>query len=320
MTDCAICLSRDGYDSEVTRYGSRDASIYDCPVCGRFAVSRNAIEESLRSTNTRMSRLLRAVLSHRNRLKNSSSGELDVLLTYDIEKLIEGSPSLPSPAQQSMNAIRFVGENLQRDFQPLSSLPPSFQAYIGAPTRHYALKLVRELADRSLFTFMDSKTLGNPYDVSHVDLTLAGWDQFEGEKRGKFASNVGFIALKFGDTILDPFVTDVIKPGIAAIGYELIDLRDVSRAGIIDNILRAQIRDAAFVVVDLTHDNSGAYWEAGYAEGLGKPVIYICEREKFDERKTHFDTNHCTTVLWSLDDGPRFVEELNTTVRRSLSI
>ena len=39
------------------------------------------------------------------------------------------------------------------------------------------------------------------------------------------------------------------------------------------------IRDAKFVIADLTHDNNGAYWEAGYAEGLGKPVIYICEKE-----------------------------------------
>jgi nucleoside 2-deoxyribosyltransferase len=64
----------------------------------------------------------------------------------------------------------------------------------------------------------------------------------------------------------------------------------VSRAGVIDNILRAQICDAAFVLVDLTHDNTGAYWEAGYAEGLNTPVIYLCEQAKFDMAKTHFDT------------------------------
>ena len=44
------------------------------------------------------------------------------------------------------------------------------------------------------------------------------------------------------------------------------------------------IRDAKFVIVDLTHDNHGAYWEAGYAEGLGKPVIYVCKKDKFETR------------------------------------
>jgi nucleoside 2-deoxyribosyltransferase len=79
--------------------------------------------------------------------------------------------------------------------------------------------------------------------------------------------------MKFGDAVLDPFVEQTIKPAIRdAIAYDPFDLRNVSRAGVIDKILRVQIRDAAFVLVDLTHDNAGAYWEAGYAEGLGKPV------------------------------------------------
>ena len=82
--------------------------------------------------------------------------------------------------------------------------------------------------------------------------------------------------------------------------------------------MRIRIRDSVFVIADLTHDNSGAYWEASYAEGLGKPVVYICERTKFDEQRTHFDTNHCTTVLWSEDDPDNFGNELVATLRRSL--
>ena len=95
-------------------------------------------------------------------------------------------------------------------------------------------------------------------------------------------------------------------------------MRDIGRAGIIDNIMRVHIRDAKFVIVDLTHDNNGAYWEAGYAEGLGKPVVYICEREKFEAKKTHFDTNHCMTVPWSRDDDEGFRRRLTATLRRSL--
>lgn len=127
--------------------------------------------------------------------------------------------------------------------------------------------------------------------------------------------------MKFGDAALDPFVAQVVKPTVkTGIGYDLIDMRDVARAGIIDNIMRSQIRDSAFVIVDLTHDNSGAYWEAGYAEGLGKPVIYICEKGKFQDAKTHFDTNHCTTVIWSADNADDFGRELVATLRRSLNL
>ena len=84
--------------------------------------------------------------------------------------------------------------------------------------------------------------------------------------------------------------------------------------------MRIQIKDSAFVIADLTHDNHGAYWEAGYAEGLGKPVIYICEKAKFDKKKSHFDTSHCTTVLWSIDDPEEFKRQLVATLRRSLNL
>ena len=154
-----------------------------------------------------------------------------------------------------------------------------------------------------------------------VGLTLDGWESYQAAKRGQFSGNAGFIAMKFGDESLDRFVEEVVKPGVRnGIGYELFHMRDVSRAGIIDNLMRAQIRDCAFVIVDLTHDNSGAYWEAGYAEGLGKPVIYICERQKFEAAQTHFDTNHCTTVMWSEDRPDEFASELTATLRRSLNL
>ena len=127
--------------------------------------------------------------------------------------------------------------------------------------------------------------------------------------------------MQFGDDGLDTFIRDVVKPAVRDdIGYDVVDMRDVSQAGVIDNIMRIQIRDAAFVIADLTHDNHGAYWEAGYAEGLGKPVIYICEQTKFDKEKSHFDTNHCTTVLWSRNDAEGFREKLIATLRRSLNL
>ena len=50
----------------------------------------------------------------------------------------------------------------------------------------------------------------------------------------------------------------------------------------IDDRLRVEIQSARFLIADLTHENRGAFWEAGYAEGLGKPVIYTCEESVFN--------------------------------------
>lgn len=225
-----------------------------------------------------------------------------------------------SPAIQAMNLVRYIGDEVSRLGEPIRTLEcADIQEIIGAPSVDFVQHLIEDLKENG--TVKGDFGKAYPYSLFRASLTLDGWKQYEAEKRGEFQGNSGFIAMQFGDTNLDRFVKDVVKPAVKErIGYDLVDMRDVARAGVIDNILRTQIRDAAFLIVDLTHDNPGAYWEAGYAEGLGKPVIYICEKAKFETERTHFDTNHCTTVLWSESDADGFQKELIATLRRSLDL
>ena len=226
-----------------------------------------------------------------------------------------------SPAVQAMNLIRYIGDQVSESGKPiLVDHIRVFHEAIGAPSDEFALQLVEDLKERNVLIYRVSPMVGDP--SREYNLTLDGWEQYEAEKRGGFDGNYGFLAMQFDDSDLDPFVKDVVKPAVKdATGYDLVDMRDVSKAGIIDNIMRVRIRDAKFVIADLTHGNNGAYWEAGYAEGLGKPVIYICEKEKFESKDgTHFDTNHCTTVFWSKsrDNDEDFRQKLTATLRRSL--
>ena len=227
-----------------------------------------------------------------------------------------------SPAVQAQNIIRYVGDKIKESGEVIPELSGDLHSEIGAPSSDLAFKLIVELVGKGV---LNDGTNGKIHPAAsalrNVNLTLEGWEKYEAEKRGRFDGNYGFIAMKFGDDDLDDLVQNVVKPTLKeGIGYELYNMKDVSRAGIIDDIMRVQIRDSAFVIAELTHDNPGAYWEAGYAEGLGKPVIYICKKEKFDEISTHFDTNHCTTVFWSRDNDEVFQQELIATLRRSLDL
>ncbi len=218
---------------------------------------------------------------------------------------------LPTPAAQAVNLIARIGDAQSETGEGYFIDDVVDTPLVGAFSRAMFGSLLQEVIQRGQVKKLEQRTIPNPRDAgvlsgSLFGLTLSGWEVYEQERKGRFAGRYGFIAMKFGDAVLDPFVESVVKPAVReGVGYSLVDLRNVSRAGVIDNILRAQIRDAAFVLVDLTHDNSGAYWEAGYAEGLGKPVIYICEQTKFDSAKTHFDTNHSTTIMWSAS-SPEF--------------
>lgn len=314
---CPVCLNRHSESANVTSGADGLGHLIDCPVCGRFYVPRTAWDDYLdpqSHVGGKLSEVARARLAHVVKTWTASSRPS---LTSDfLERFTNDGCPGPSPAEQATEAIRFVGDFVSKTGEHLDRLPPEFYAVIGASNPTMAGRLATELQQRGL---LDGVPVKPPPDLLGVGLTLDGWERYEAEKRGRVAGNYGFIAMQFDDGVLDPFVEQVVKPTVRdEIGYDLVDMRNVARAGVIDNIMRAQIRDAAFVIVDLTHDNSGAYWEAGYAEGLGKPVIYICERSKFDE--THFDTNHCTTVLWSADDGEDFGRELIATLRRSLNL
>ncbi len=288
------------------------------------------VDHQYDSSYWELSPLQRAVLSHciRTRSDESSKTESEPLeITSEVLDSFRSNVSLPSRAEQATNIIRFIGDEVSRSGEAVGQLPPGFHAIIGALNFEAAIRLTKELVKHQRLTATLSgaagidQATGRPYSsVSEIDLSLDEWDQYEAKKRGGFDENYGFLAMEFDDHDLDLFVKKVVKPAVKKnIGCDLVDMRDRRKAGILDEIMRRRIRDAKFVIVDLTHDNSGAYWEAGYAEGLDKPVIYICEKEKFERDRTHFNTNHCATVLWSRDDDEGFRQELTEIILGSLN-
>ena len=308
VIECPVCRGEHGSSCEdrgVT--GDEHAHWFKCEVCGHYG-----IEQSLLWRLKDVPSNLRAVLSHQ--LRTQQNEDDSPVITKDWLNHLRENGKLPSPRVQAANIIRFMGDEESKSGCPIQ-FPIGFHAIIGALNRNSADLLRNELIEKKLVKD----------DVGYM-LTLDGWERYEEEKRGQFEGNYGFLAMQFNKDKddrygLDDFVEKVLKPIVKnGIGYDLVDMNDVGQAGVIDNILRIKIRDAAFIIADLTHENRGAYWEAGYAEGLRKPVIYICEKRKFEEEKTHFDTNHCTTVPWSRDSEEDFKKTLIATLRRSLNL
>jgi nucleoside 2-deoxyribosyltransferase len=126
------------------------------------------------------------------------------------------------------------------------------------------------------------------------------------------------MAMQFGDKELNHTVDRCFRPSVDRAGFDLRVLTDRQPAGLIDDQLRVSLRTSRFVIADLTHGNNGAYWEAGFAEGLGRPVIYTCRKAEWDERKTHFDTNHLVTIIWEQDKLEEASTRLTATIRATL--
>lgn len=307
---CPVCKNAFGGNCKKVSVGS-GGDEYDCQQCGKFILSG-----SLEATEefSVMSEALRAALSHR--LQTSQSQINQPRLTTTTFSDFKSSWRMTTPVEQTRNLIEIIGNHLSNTGIPIHELNATDMARIGAISISRCNQIILGASELGLVRCRSYA--GKTYEL---DLTLAGWREYEATKSGHRPGKYGFIAMKFGDAILEELCRDVIKPGIKELlNFDLVDLRDVARAGIIDNLMREQIRDSAFVLVDLTHDNPGAYWEAGYAEGLGKPVVYLCEQSKFGDFKTHFDTNHLTTVMWDRNDDRAFVAQLVATLKRSLGL
>jgi hypothetical protein len=175
--------------------------------------------------------------------------------------------------------------------------------------------IVRDhLPDEGLANFRNDS--GNKPEVR---LSAKRWDRYEALKTLRTESRIAFMAMPFGITLLDR-VYDCFKQAVADTGFELRRVIDNQKAGLIDDQLRVAIRQARFTIADLTNGNNGAYWEAGFAEGAQRPVIYTCERQYFDNpgTKPHFDTNHYSTVIWEEARLDKAAEELKARIRATL--
>jgi hypothetical protein len=52
--------------------------------------------------------------------------------------------------------------------------------------------------------------------------------------------------------------------------------------------------------------------------GLGRPVIYTCEKTIWDKKATHFDTNHMLTIIWQVSDLKSAEYQLVAAIRATL--
>lgn len=121
-------------------------------------------------------------------------------------------------------------------------------------------------------------------------------------------SSQAFVAMWFHDKMNDAFEHG-IKPAIEAAGYAPLRIDQKPDVNKIDDEIIAEIRRSRFLVADFTQDKEGArggvYFEAGFAQGLGIPVIYTCCKNVMD--KLHFDTRQYAHIDWEtpkeLHDG-----------------
>jgi hypothetical protein len=292
---CVLCDQLAHYDDSFDSL----TVLYDCGNCGLYSIDIDLVG----SAETLFKKSELALISHiigRQKEKWDRKFRIDVKW---MKKAIK-SYSLPKPKTMLDNFILWLGKKLDaygahHDFKTLSNIV----AEIGALNENSLYLIVEEAQNRGLINRaitahkFDSGEIGVVITGSLV-LTFKGWEYFEALDAGEIDSKLAFMAMPFGDDDLDKVFIEYWKPSVEKAGFFLERIDERPAAGSIDDRLRQKIRRSAFLVCELTNANNGAYWEAGFAEGAGIPVIYTCKKENHN-KDSHFDVNHHLCIIWN---------------------
>ncbi|MBU3887123.1 hypothetical protein [Methylosinus sp. KRF6] len=288
------------------------------------AVSKTAYRSKAKSDASEA----RAVISHA-----LSKGPVKRILTLDDFTSILTYTSLPTPAEQADNLIRYFGDRLigfgdtfstQKGSDEIKNIGARLGSKLGFEWPDF-YALIVALADQGLLSITWAQTTsGGKKNYTDLSLTLSGWNRYE-ELDRKIRSKTAFIAMKFcasdgenyyfQNELLPKHLVTAVKQA----GFVLSNpLAEKPEAGNIHARLELEIKNSRFVVAELSHSNNGAYWEAGFAKGLGKPVIYMYNKKIGKRDAPHFDVGSDQIVFWEEEHPEEAAKLLKAVIRNTL--
>jgi hypothetical protein len=186
------------------------------------------------------------------------------------------------------------------NWEPYRNTPGSGVAILGGSLLSSRLVPIGWNRDIDEMAFMVTEVLCNELGLlgsqnnTEYQVSPKGLLYLEG--RRDEISSIGFCAMWF-NTEVAPLWTSVIEPATRLAGYEPLRIDGKQHNGKIDDEIMASIRASRFVVADFTGNRGGVYYEAGFAHGLGLPVIFMCR----DGDELHFDIRQYNCIFWKPD-------------------
>ena len=120
-----------------------------------------------------------------------------------------------------------------------------------------------------------------------------------------------FVASAFDRPDVDEVFTKVLVPLLRKLGIRPLRVDRVEHNDDIDDKIFALLDESDFCIADLSYARPSVYYEAGYAAGKGKPVIYLARRDHFKAKqndpngnfRVHFDLQMKNIIPWSAAFG-----------------
>lgn len=201
-----------------------------------------------------------------------------------------------------------IGERIIIDYYGETENQYEFLKFSHSIDGDDLIELLTELRDRGWVRQLNGDDAWNR-QIASFKITTDGREYAAGLTKNA-DSKQGFVAMWFDNQVNDAYQKGIL-PVIEEAGFTARRIDELEHNDKICDLIIAEIRKSRFVVADFTcqkieesdlyNVRGGVYFEAGFAIGLGIPVIYTCRSDSADS--LHFDTRQYNHIIWeSIDD------------------
>jgi hypothetical protein len=196
------------------------------------------------------------------------------------------------------------------------TLTPSELAVGFCANKNELLFCLRYLADKGQIEEDAAPRKGQPAGSGLTyRLTPAGWAALDTAKQATPPQAVVAITLEKDN---DPLWAIGFAAGIQAAGYTAVRIENKEYGNKITDELIVDLRRTSIVVADLTGQSPLAFFEAGVAIGLGKPVFWTCEESEARDKKLWLETRQYVVTPWARDKPEEFARRLAKRIEAAL--
>jgi nucleoside 2-deoxyribosyltransferase len=227
--------------------------------------------------------------------------EEDLVCGYPRISVNELLAQFPQTASEFLNRILL---NLSRlATRPFSEISLNFtkpdNLYLFTKGIGECMTIFEELSEQGLI-----RDSGSTLQETCKILTLRSWEIIENLQNSAIDSKQAFVAMWF-DKSMNDYYEDGIKKAIEDAGYVpiRIDLKEFNNK-ICDELI-AEIKRSKFLIADFSGLRSGVFFEAGFAKGLGREVIFTIMKADVDELEKHFDTRQYNHIVYDSPEDLR---------------
>ena len=310
----------------------------ECPYCGSFEMGYRVYNALKNNPFTP-----RQVANARAYLKENPG--LPKLTTQELVDILRGL-SAPSVMEKAQKLLAFIAKK-HPDVASRFVVPPvkgpivgtakNLGMDLGETAQPFSLEelaiacwcldraeveyLLVEVLQKELGFVNFAKTMGaiGVSSMTEVELgtgtiTPKGWVALDTTAKAEVPGEC-FVAMWF-DPAIKYLFDEAIYPGARDAGYKAKKVNDVHFNDSVTDEIIAGIRRGKFVISDFTGQRGGVYFEAGFALGLGKQVIWLVRKD--ETPNLHFDTRQYNFIEWTPDKLPELQKVLTLRIQATI--